>query len=92
MNILAWSLVGIGAFLLVYAALVLALVIAGRQESARALAGFIQTASSSVADCCATHACLAGRRRCSLRSQAISRCPSTWCRTSSRSLVNLTTW
>ena len=41
MNILAWSLVGIGAFLLVYAALVLALVIAGRQESARALAGFI---------------------------------------------------
>jgi uncharacterized membrane protein YkvA (DUF1232 family) len=41
MNILAWSLVGIGAFLLVYAALVLALVIAGRQERARALAGFI---------------------------------------------------
>jgi uncharacterized membrane protein YkvA (DUF1232 family) len=41
MNILAWSLVGIGAFLLVYAALVLALVIAGRRESARALAGFI---------------------------------------------------
>jgi uncharacterized membrane protein YkvA (DUF1232 family) len=41
MNILAWSLVGIGAFLFVYAALVLALVIAGRGESARALAGFI---------------------------------------------------
>jgi uncharacterized membrane protein YkvA (DUF1232 family) len=41
MNILAWSLVGISAFLFVYAALVLALVIAGRRESARALAGFI---------------------------------------------------
>jgi uncharacterized membrane protein YkvA (DUF1232 family) len=41
MNILAWSLVGIGVFLLVYAALVLALVIVGRRESARALAGFI---------------------------------------------------
>jgi hypothetical protein len=41
MNILAWSLVGIGAFLFVYAAVVLALVIAGRRESARALAGFI---------------------------------------------------
>ena len=41
MNILAWSIVGIGAFLFMYAALVLALVIAGRRESARALAGFI---------------------------------------------------
>jgi uncharacterized membrane protein YkvA (DUF1232 family) len=41
MNIFAWSLVGIGAFLFMYAALVLALVIAGRRESARALAGFI---------------------------------------------------
>jgi uncharacterized membrane protein YkvA (DUF1232 family) len=41
MDILAWSLVGFGAFILLYAALVLALVIAGRRESARALAGFI---------------------------------------------------
>jgi uncharacterized membrane protein YkvA (DUF1232 family) len=38
---LTWSLVGVGAFLLFYSALVLALVIAGRRESARALAGFI---------------------------------------------------
>jgi uncharacterized membrane protein YkvA (DUF1232 family) len=37
----AWSLVGIGVFLLVYALFVLALVIAGRGETARALAGFI---------------------------------------------------
>jgi len=36
-----WSLIGVGAFLLVYGALVLALVVAGRRESARALAGFI---------------------------------------------------
>jgi uncharacterized membrane protein YkvA (DUF1232 family) len=41
MNLLMWSLVGVGAFLLLYAALVLALVMAGRRESARALAGFI---------------------------------------------------
>jgi uncharacterized membrane protein YkvA (DUF1232 family) len=41
MNVLPWSLVGVGAFILLYAALVLALVIAGRRESARALAGFI---------------------------------------------------
>jgi Protein of unknown function (DUF1232) len=41
MNLLTWSLVGIGAFLFLYAALVLALVIAGRRENARALAGFI---------------------------------------------------
>ena len=41
MNVLTWSLVGIGALLLLYAGLVLALVIAGRRESARALAGFI---------------------------------------------------
>ena len=41
MNLLAWSLVAVGAFLLLYAALVLALAIAGRKESARALAGFI---------------------------------------------------
>ena len=41
MDFLRWSLVGVGAFLLLYAALVLALVIAGRRESARALAGFI---------------------------------------------------
>jgi uncharacterized membrane protein YkvA (DUF1232 family) len=41
MNLLTWSLVGVGAFLLMYAALVLALVLAGRRESARALVGFI---------------------------------------------------
>jgi uncharacterized membrane protein YkvA (DUF1232 family) len=40
-GIWAWSLIGIGFFLLVYAALVLALALAGRRESARALAGFI---------------------------------------------------
>jgi uncharacterized membrane protein YkvA (DUF1232 family) len=41
MNVLVWSLVGVGALLLFYAALVVALFIAGRRESARALAGFI---------------------------------------------------
>ena len=41
MSFWAWSLLGVGVFLLVYAALVLALVLAGRRESARALAGFI---------------------------------------------------
>jgi hypothetical protein len=41
MNIWAWSLLGVGVFLAVYAVFVLALVIAGRRESARALAGFI---------------------------------------------------
>jgi hypothetical protein len=41
MNLLTWTLVAVGVFLLLYAALVLALVIAGRRESARALAGFI---------------------------------------------------
>ena len=41
MSIWAWSLVGIVVFLLVYAAFVLALVVAGRRESARALATFI---------------------------------------------------
>jgi uncharacterized membrane protein YkvA (DUF1232 family) len=40
-NLLTWSLVGVGVFLLLYAAVVLALVIGGRRESARALAGFI---------------------------------------------------
>jgi uncharacterized membrane protein YkvA (DUF1232 family) len=40
-SIWAWSLIGIGAFLLVYAAFVLALVLAGRRDDARALAGFI---------------------------------------------------
>jgi uncharacterized membrane protein YkvA (DUF1232 family) len=40
-SIWAWSLVSLGAFLLLYTALVLVLVIAGRRESARALAGFI---------------------------------------------------
>jgi uncharacterized membrane protein YkvA (DUF1232 family) len=41
MNLLTWPLVGVGVLILLYAALVLALVIAGRRESARALAGFI---------------------------------------------------
>ena len=41
MNLLTWSLVAVGAFLLLYAVLVLALAVAGRKESARALAGFI---------------------------------------------------
>jgi uncharacterized membrane protein YkvA (DUF1232 family) len=41
MSIWAWCLIGIGVFLVVYALFVLALVIAGRRESARALAGFI---------------------------------------------------
>jgi uncharacterized membrane protein YkvA (DUF1232 family) len=41
MDSLKWSLAGIGVLLLLYTALVLALVIAGRRESARALAGFI---------------------------------------------------
>jgi uncharacterized membrane protein YkvA (DUF1232 family) len=41
MDLLKWSLVGLGVFVLVYAVLVLALVVAGRRESARALAGFI---------------------------------------------------
>jgi uncharacterized membrane protein YkvA (DUF1232 family) len=41
MNLLTWTLVAVGVFLLLYAALVLALIIAGRRESARALAGFI---------------------------------------------------
>jgi uncharacterized membrane protein YkvA (DUF1232 family) len=40
-NLLTWTLIAVGVFLLLYAALVLALVIAGRRESARALAGFI---------------------------------------------------
>jgi uncharacterized membrane protein YkvA (DUF1232 family) len=41
MDLWAWWLVGVAVFLVLYAALVLALVIAGRRESARALAGFI---------------------------------------------------
>jgi hypothetical protein len=41
MDLVTWSLVGVGVFLLLYAALVLVLVIGGRRESARALAGFI---------------------------------------------------
>jgi uncharacterized membrane protein YkvA (DUF1232 family) len=40
-DVLTWSLVGAGAFLALYGALILALVVAGRRESARALAGFI---------------------------------------------------
>ncbi len=41
MGLWTWPLLAIGVCLLLYAALVLALVIAGRRESARALAGFI---------------------------------------------------
>jgi uncharacterized membrane protein YkvA (DUF1232 family) len=41
MDIRTWSLLALGVCLLLYAALVLALIIAGRRESARALAGFI---------------------------------------------------
>jgi uncharacterized membrane protein YkvA (DUF1232 family) len=41
MNVWTWSLAGIASLLLVYAALVVALVIAGRRTTARALAGFI---------------------------------------------------
>ena len=41
MSVWAWLLVSITAFLFLYALFVLALVIAGRHESARALAGFI---------------------------------------------------
>jgi uncharacterized membrane protein YkvA (DUF1232 family) len=40
-DVLTWSIVVVGAFLFLYALLVLALVTAGRRESARALAGFI---------------------------------------------------
>lgn len=36
-----WLLVALGAFVLLYALFVIALLIAGRRESARALAGFI---------------------------------------------------
>jgi uncharacterized membrane protein YkvA (DUF1232 family) len=41
MNLLTWTLVAVGVFLLLYGALVLTLVIAGRRESARALGGFV---------------------------------------------------
>lgn len=41
MSVWAWSLLAISLCLLLYAALVLALISAGRRESARALAGFI---------------------------------------------------
>jgi len=41
MNLWTWSLLAVGACLLLYAAIVLALVIAGRHASARELAGFI---------------------------------------------------
>jgi hypothetical protein len=40
-DVLTWSLVVVGAFLFLYALLVVALVLAGQRESARALAGFI---------------------------------------------------
>jgi uncharacterized membrane protein YkvA (DUF1232 family) len=41
MNVWTWSLAGIASLLLVYAALVMALVIGGQRTTARALAGFI---------------------------------------------------
>jgi uncharacterized membrane protein YkvA (DUF1232 family) len=40
-SVWAWSLVSIAVFVLLYAALVLTLIVAGKRESARALAGFI---------------------------------------------------
>jgi uncharacterized membrane protein YkvA (DUF1232 family) len=41
MSLWAWLLVGVGMFAFVYALFVVLLLIAGRRESARALAGFI---------------------------------------------------
>jgi uncharacterized membrane protein YkvA (DUF1232 family) len=41
MDIWAWLFLGLGVSILVYALFVIALLIAGRRESARALAGFI---------------------------------------------------
>jgi uncharacterized membrane protein YkvA (DUF1232 family) len=41
MDLWGWSLVGVAIFFLMYAALVVGLVIAGRREHARALGGFI---------------------------------------------------
>jgi len=41
MSIWAWLFLGLGVCVLLYALLVIALLIAGRRESARALAGFI---------------------------------------------------
>lgn len=41
MNLVTWTLCTVGGFVLLYAVLVLVLVVAGRRESARALAGFI---------------------------------------------------
>jgi len=41
MSIWAWLFLGFGVSILVYALVVIALLIAGRRESARALAGFI---------------------------------------------------
>jgi uncharacterized membrane protein YkvA (DUF1232 family) len=64
MNLLTWSLVGVGAFLLLYAALVIALVIAGRRESARALAGFIP-------DCIVLCSRLLGDQRVPRRKKAL---------------------
>ena len=62
MSLWTWSLVAVGAFLLLYAAFVLVLVVAGRRESARALAGFIPDCVVLAAACSATRACRAGRR------------------------------
>ncbi len=41
MTTLEWTLIGLAAVLVIYAAFVLALVVAGRRSDARALAGFI---------------------------------------------------
>lgn len=64
MNPLTWTLAAAGAFVLLYAALVLALVIAGRRESARALAGFI-------ADCIVLCSRLLGDPRVPRRKKAL---------------------
>src|SRR5919106_6144791 len=64
MNLLTWSLVALGTFLLLYAAPVLALAIAGRKESARALAGFIP-------DCVVLCSCLLRDPRVPRRKKAL---------------------
>jgi hypothetical protein len=56
----AWSGAGIGAFLLLYAALVLALVIVGRRERPARSPASSPTASCCVAACSATRACHGG--------------------------------
>jgi uncharacterized membrane protein YkvA (DUF1232 family) len=64
MTLLTWTLVAVGVFLLLYAAVVLALVIAGRRETARALAGFIP-------DCIVLCGRLLGDRRVPRRKKAL---------------------